>query len=124
LHDGRACTESVKHARQCKKQHKTIETGNRIQREHAAMCGHKTSQNKRKKGKGNKKNIQHSRYFAFEAGRYHCPLRITLNKLPIECLLASTSRNKKPSISCTVLVWCWRGRAQARRASSRTRLAA
>jgi hypothetical protein len=51
------------------------------------MCGHKTGQYKRKEGKGNKKNIQHNRYFAFWAGRYHCPLRITLNKLHIECLL-------------------------------------
>ena len=51
------------------------------------MCGHKTSQNEREEGKGNKKDIQHNRYFACWAGRYHCPLRITLNKLHIECLL-------------------------------------
>jgi hypothetical protein len=87
LHDGRARPESVQHARQRKEQHKTIEARNRIQREHAPMCGHKTGQNERKEGKGNKKNIQHNRYFACWAGRYHCPFRITLNKLHLECLL-------------------------------------
>ena len=50
------------------------------------MCCNKTGQNERKEGKGNKKNIQHTLYFAFEVDRYHCPLHITLNKTHIECL--------------------------------------
>ena len=58
--DRRVRTKPVQHTGQCKKKHEAIEAGNGVNRQHPAACRHKPRQHQRKKGKGHKKDVQHT----------------------------------------------------------------
>lgn len=54
-----AGAKPVQHARQCKKQHKGVQTGNGWHGQHATVGRDKATQDQGEKGKGDDENVQH-----------------------------------------------------------------